>query len=1196
MPWTISLDKVDKNSISLVGGKGANLGEMMKTRLPVPKGFVVTTDSYLAFISENRLQEKIERTLAELDIESSESLVKASEEIRKMVMGSQIPQPIENEIVTSYRALYMADELREISGKALDFIRVGRDQLPVAVRSSAVAEDSSATSFAGQMVSILNVIGPKQLLESVKRCWASLYEPRAIFYHRNNNVKMQAIAVIVQRLISADKAGVMFTADPVSGDRSKIIIEAAWGLGEPVVSGQVTPDMYTYDRNSKNVEIQVNRKETMRIRDLFSGDTKAQPVLPELVEAQVMSLQEISELVEFAENIQNHYGSPQDIEWCTERNKFYIVQTRPITTLDKKTAKEEKRIPEGEIILQGSPASPGFVTGKVKKIGGMSEFSKLNQGDILVTQMTTPDMVPIMKKTSAIITDTGGLTCLDGNTRLLTNGGFMDIRRTCEKVMKGDTLYVFSYDCENMKPVWKKIIGAGKRRARAIRISASQTGRMDNNYIDLTPDHKMLTFEGRGLIKKQINRILTDDQSLCLVHKLPETGMTVKDDKLSYLVGAIMSDGYFKVKYSKITGKPNKGYVIFTQNPTPEKQEFIQTVRDHFKSVFNVEFSEGRAKFSNSVLGGRQITGFANDYISSRLSPALTLDKIYESIDEWCLSLSESSALNYLAGLVDGDGCFANNRLHIYGTDEKILQSVILCCLKLGILPQIAKNRTAYNIQILERMEDVLNYTKRVKGIAHQKVPGTKLFSAKQILSDIVGLINRGGKILPYINKNLLIDSEKIRKRLYLIEDRKIKKELTSILDSCIRMHRVKKLTDIGEIDVFNIEVESASEINKNYVVFTSRYSPVLVSNSHAAIVSRELGIPCVVGTRDATRKLSDDDVITVDATAGKIYKGVAVEKEQPTEQVNNDQRQVELITATKIKVNLAFPERAHEAVNADGVGLLRAEHMLTESGKHPIHLAKEDPETLTGIIIEKLGSIAKTLYPKPIWYRSLDARTDEFKNLAGGENEPTEANPMLGSHGIRRSLEQQEMLVCELTAIKKLHEQGLDNIHLMIPFVAYVDEFLKTKQLAQNLGFPPTVKIGIMVEVPSAALTIDDFCKAGIAFASFGSNDLTQLVLGVDRNNERISALYRENTAAVLKLIKYVIGRCANYGVETSICGEAPSRDDGFVEKLVEYGINSISVELDALDHVKEVVARKEKEIIFKKSVDNEYSKNEEL
>ncbi len=775
MPWTIPLDKTDKSSVSLAGGKAANLGEMMSIRLPVPKGFVVTTDSYTSFIRDNNLHGKIEKILGETDAENSDNLVTASAEIQKIIMASQIPPSVENEIVTSYRALYMADELREISGKALDFIRVGRDQLPVAVRSSAVAEDSSANSFAGQMVSILNVIGPKQLLESVKRCWASLYEPRAIFYHRNSNIKMQAIAVIVQRLISADKAGVMFTADPVAGDTSKIVIEAAWGLGESVVSGQVTPDTYTYDRGTKNVEIQVNRKDTMRIRDLFSGDTKSQAVLPELVEAQVLSMEEISELVSLAEKIENHYGSPQDIEWCTERNKLYIVQTRPITTLGKEKVETNKEMPGEEVILRGSPASPGFVTGPVKKIGSISEFSKLSQGDILVTQMTTPDMVPIMKKASAIVTDTGGLT-------------------------------------------------------------------------------------------------------------------------------------------------------------------------------------------------------------------------------------------------------------------------------------------------------------------------------------------------------------------------------------------------------------------------------------SHAAIVSRELGIPCVVGTREATRKLHNGDMITVDASAGKIYKGVVKTKTPATEKYTDITQPSPLMTATKIKVNLAFPERAHEAINSDGIGLLRAEHMLTESGKHPVYLAKENPEELTRMIIGKLEIIAKALYPKPVWYRSLDARTDEFKGLEGGENEAAEQNPMLGSHGIRRSLEQQEILVCELNAIKYLHQHGLNNVHFMIPFIAYVDEFVKTKQLAQQLSLPSTARIGIMVEVPSAALTIDEFCKAGTEFVSFGSNDLTQLVLGVDRNNEAIAALYKENNPAVLKLIKYVIGRCKNFNVETSICGEAPSRDDDFVESLVEFGIDSISVELDALNRVKEVVARKEREIILKNSTDNEYASNQEL
>ncbi len=771
MPFTVLLDKVDRNGAQLVGGKGANLGEMIKVGLPVPKGFVVTTESYAVFLKENNLQDKISKIIGGTDTDDSDNLANASEEIERLVMSAEMPRQVAEEIMNAYRALYMADELRDISGKALDFIRVGRDQLPVAVRSSAVAEDSSTASFAGQMVSILNVTGLKQLLESVKRCWASLYEPRAIFYHHDKKIKAEAIAVVVQRLINADKAGVMFTADPVTSDTSKIVIEGSWGLGESVVSGQVTPDTYTYDRLSKNVEIQVNRKETMRIRDLFSGDTKVQPVLPELVEAQLLDLGEISQLVELAEKIEAHYALPQDIEWCIERNKLYIVQTRPITTLKKDVGSKQDSGITNEVLFSGLAASPGIATGNVKKIGGISEFSGLVQGNVLVTAMTTPDMVPIMKRAAAIITDTGGLT-------------------------------------------------------------------------------------------------------------------------------------------------------------------------------------------------------------------------------------------------------------------------------------------------------------------------------------------------------------------------------------------------------------------------------------SHAAIVSRELGIPCVVGTRVATKKLKDGDTVTVDASAGKIYAGSvnAAAVENKTETEFTGKAAPVLITATKIKANVAFPERSHEAAKSDGIGLLRAEHMLTEGGKHPIRLAKDNPEELTNAIFEKLETVAKAVFPKPVWYRSLDARTDEFRNLEGGSSEPSESNPMLGLHGIRRSLVDDEVLRCEFGAIKKLHGQGLTNVHFMVPFIAYADEFVKTKSIADKMEAPKTMKMGIMVEVPSAALAIDSFCDAGIEFVSFGSNDLTQLVLGVDRNNEVLSSLYKENTPAVLKLIEYVIGRCKSYGVETSICGEAPSRDDDFVEKIVSFGIDSISVELDALSHVREVVARKERELILEKSVNNEY------
>jgi pyruvate,water dikinase len=270
-------------------------------------------------------------------------------------------------------------------------------------------------------------------------------------------------------------------------------------------------------------------------------------------------------------------------------------------------------------------------------------------------------------------------------------------------------------------------------------------------------------------------------------------------------------------------------------------------------------------------------------------------------------------------------------------------------------------------------------------------------------------------------------------------------------------------------------------------------------------------------------------------------------------------------------------------AKKVDGVGLLRIEHMITKAGIHPAKLIREGrAEDYIKILIDGIKPIAKPFQPKPVWVRTLDARSDEFRNLEGGAEEPKEDNPMLGWHGIRRSLDEPELLKAELEAVKRLHEEGLTNVHIMLPFVISVEEFRAAREIAKEIELPETVKIGIMVETPAAALTIQDFCKEGIDFVSFGTNDLSQLVLGVDRNNSKLASLFTETHPAVKKMIKYVIKVCKSYQVESSVCGEAPSNIPQFVEFLVRCGIDSISANIEAIDRVKNTVIRTEKKLLL--------------
>ncbi len=742
--WFNDLSKED---VGLAGGKGANLGELVRAGLPVPPGFVVTSEAYRRFLKEGKIWDKIQKILENTDVDKTKELQEASKKIRELIMHSSMPEDLKLKIKEYYKKLSNGEEF-------------------VAIRSSATAEDLPGASFAGQQETYLNIRGAENVVKNVQKCWSSLFTPRAIFYREKKGFEHEkvAIAVVVQRMINADKAGVMFTIHPATGEKDKIVIEGAWGLGEGVVSGTVTPDHYVVDKNTGEIlEKEVALKEVMFVRDKRTGETVKKEVPEKKRNKRVLNEKEIKELANFGKIIEEHYEFPQDIEWAIEGKNIYILQSRPITVLYHGAEARKEEEGEKEILVKGLGASPGIGSGKVKIISGVEELDKIKEGDVLVTVMTNPDMVPAMKRASAIVTDEGGMTC-------------------------------------------------------------------------------------------------------------------------------------------------------------------------------------------------------------------------------------------------------------------------------------------------------------------------------------------------------------------------------------------------------------------------------------HAAIVSRELGIPCIVGTQNATKVLKDNMEVTVDGTRGVVYKGLTkIEKKEEVIVAAPPK----IITATEIKANISIPEIAPKvAPIADGVGLLRVEHMILGIGKHPIKFIEDNQEEeLVHRIADGVRKVAQAFYPKPVWYRTLDAPTDEFRTLEGGEDEPIEHNPMLGWRGIRRALDQPELLKAEFKAIKKLVEEGFKNIGVMIPLVQHPHELRRAKEIAKEVGLIPhrDVKFGIMIETPAAALIVEDFIKEGIDFISFGTNDLTQYTLALDRNNERVAKLYTEKHKAVQKLIKEVIRICRKHGVETSICGQAGS-DPEIAKKLVEYGITSISANPDAVEVVREMVARTELKLLLDK------------
>ncbi len=770
---------ITKDDIPLVGGKGANLGEMTRNNFPIPNGFCVTAQAFFYFLREAKIEPKIESLLKGLDPENSKALNSAAKEIKKLILGSKLPADLIKEVKDYYHQL---------------------GGFPVAVRSSATAEDLPEASFAGQQATYLNNLGPEQVVDAVLKCYASLYEPRAIYYRIINKFEHSTVGLsaVVQNMVQSDKSGILFTVDPVGEDPNNLVVEAGYGLGEAVVSGSITPDRYVVSKETLEITAKELNTQTWKIVQDKKGGHKHASVAEADQSLQKITDAEILQLAKIAIEIEKHYGKAQDTEWAIEDGKVYFVQARPITTLGKyQKSQDDAAIVEAgqaaatteaagisidaaEILLKGAAASLGTASGPVKIIHKPSEIDKVNKGDVLVTEMTTPDFVPAMRKAAAIITDTGGRTC-------------------------------------------------------------------------------------------------------------------------------------------------------------------------------------------------------------------------------------------------------------------------------------------------------------------------------------------------------------------------------------------------------------------------------------HAAIVSREMGIPCVVGTGTATSALKTGQIVTVDGAKGCVYKGKIESKAKP-EEVNPGRPSIggyaladEVpVTGTKVYVNLGEPHLAEKvaAMPVDGVGLLRAEFMIAGLGEHPKAMVKDGRgQDYVNGLVDGLKTIAEAFNPRPVVYRASDFKTNEYRGLKGGEEfEPVEDNPMIGYRGASRYIADPEMFALELEAIKKVREEhDLKNLWIMIPFVRTITEASECIRLIEQSGLKQghDFKIWMMCEIPSNVILLEKFLDLGIDGISIGSNDLTQLTLGVDRDNQTLAKLFDERDEAIQLSIEYVIKTCRKRNVTCSICGQAPSVYPEITEMMVKAGTTSVSVTPDMIIQTRKLIASVEKRLMLSNIVD---------
>jgi pyruvate,water dikinase len=386
--FVLGFERLRRQDVERAGGKGANLGELTAGRFPVPSGFVVTAGAYLQALERASLRKKLLALTAELNVGDPQALARASLAARTLIGEAGVPPEVESELLTAYRAL--------------------GEGLRVAVRSSATSEDAAGTSFAGMNATFTNVVGEQALCSALIACWQSLWAERVIAYRAFQKLRAEpAMAVVVQRMVDSEKSGVMFTRGPSQANEGYIVIEAAFGLGEVVVSGAVEPDSYFVDKQTMQlVEAKVGVK-THKLISGARGDERVTLPAPEAA-TRVLNDDEVLEVARLGRDVEQHYGAPQDTEWAYAAGKLYLLQSRPITTTAQPQAMPSLNERE---LLKGLAAAPGVGRGLARVLFSPADGGKLQDGEVLVAPMTAPDWLPTLQRASALVTDGGGITC-----------------------------------------------------------------------------------------------------------------------------------------------------------------------------------------------------------------------------------------------------------------------------------------------------------------------------------------------------------------------------------------------------------------------------------------------------------------------------------------------------------------------------------------------------------------------------------------------------------------------------------------------------------------------------------------------------------------------------------------------------------------------------------------------------------------
>ncbi len=466
-------------------------------------------------------------------------------------------------------------------------------------------------------------------------------------------------------------------------------------------------------------------------------------------------------------------------------------------------------------------------------------------------------------------------TCFTGDTKILTDRGIVTLKEIYEFNKLGLTYHTPSINKDSLTVEWKPILEVSKRATPVMRISVSQTNKSRFSTLDTSLDHKFSVFDSTELKFEAINKVIDNRKMTCVLDKL-EIPWRLHYPDLAFLIGAITTDGY-------IENRKNKR-IVFTQKKTEKKLHFIDCVQSSFKLVYQHDLKETKTKTGGGLIRGKEMLGTATDFISGGKYIVKEIAAIRDSLQTWILQLNQVSTLNFLAGVIDGDGTWnpAHSVIEIFNSDEKLVGAILLACLKLGILPYISIQReSCYVIQISEKLEEILNFTKRVKGLPRKHKYGNKLFPVRQLFTENWILGNIKWPFKGKADRNSLMEGEKILEFLrWNSSYRYNRKRILDVISSPLRMHRVRKIEELGVREVFNLNVQD----NHNYFVFTRTFMPVLVKNCHGSgrVMSRSAAIRNLKG-RSIARELEQKGIFvrstgreTLAEEAPEAYKNVS--------------------------------------------------------------------------------------------------------------------------------------------------------------------------------------------------------------------------------------------------------------------------------------------------------------------------------